>query len=78
MQFIIIFTALLLTACTTTQPLQVTVPCPKPNIPAEPHYPAQDLKQGDSPATVAKAYVATVKGQRGYIEQLRYVLEGYQ
>jgi hypothetical protein len=63
--------------CTTMQPLQATAPCPRPNIPTEPHYPLQDLKQGDSHTTVAKAYVATLKGQHDYIQQLKHILRGY-
>jgi hypothetical protein len=67
---------LTLTGCTTTQP--VVVGCPKPNIPPAPHYPVASLKQGDSPATVAKAYVATVRLQQDYIGELTHILRGYE
>jgi hypothetical protein len=66
---IIIGSSLLLAGCTTTKPIEVTAPCPKPNIPAEPRYPVQDLKQGDQPDKVMKAYVATVQGQQDYIHK---------
>ncbi len=75
---VIILLASCLGGCTTTQPLQVTAPCPKPNLPPEPHYPVQGLKQGDSPATVAKAYVVTVQLQHDYINELKHVLEGFE
>lgn len=52
--------------------------CPRPNIPPAPHYPVSDLKQGDSPAIVAKAYVATVQLQQDYIGELKHILEGYE
>lgn len=68
---------LILTGC-TARPLQVTAPCPKPIIPTEPHYPAQDLKQGDKPDRVAKAYAATVQLQHDYIGELKHVLRGYE
>jgi hypothetical protein len=69
---------LILTGCATTQPLQVTAPCPKPVIPAEPHYPAQDLKQGDSPATVAKSYVASLGLCLDTNAAIRHVCGGYE
>lgn len=72
----LILLCLCLTGCATTQPV-VTAPCPSPTIPPSPHYPVADLKQGDSPAAVAKAYVATVDLQNSYIEQLKHILEGY-
>lgn len=68
----------LLTGCATKQPLVVTASCPKPNIPAESHYPVQDLKQDDKPDQVMKAYVATVQGQQDYIMQLKHILMGYE
>jgi hypothetical protein len=77
MKPIALLLALTLTGCTTTQPITVTAPCPKPIIPSEPHYPVQDLRKGDSPAMVMKAYVATVKGQHDYIQQLQSILDGY-
>lgn len=49
---------LILSGCTAAQP--VIVDCPKPSIPPAPQYPAASLKPGDSPATVAKAYVASL------------------
>lgn len=52
--------------------------CPSPQIPPEPHYPVQDLRPGDKPDKVAKAYVATVHGQHDYIENLKRILEEYQ
>lgn len=67
---------LTLTGCTTMQP--VVSGCPKPNIPPAPHYPVASLKQGDSPATVAKAYVSTVQMQQDYIGELKHVLGGYE
>jgi hypothetical protein len=75
---LIVVLASLLGGCTATQPVHVTAPCPKVNIPPEPHYPLQDLKQGDSRAKVAKAYVATVKGQQDYIQQLKHIMRGYE
>jgi hypothetical protein len=63
MRIITMTAFLLLTACSTHMP----VGCPKPNIPPEPHYPVQDLRPGDSRDKVAKAYVATVRGQHDYI-----------
>jgi hypothetical protein len=77
MRIIIIALAVCLSGCASTQPLQVTAPCPKVVIPIEPHYPIQDLKPGSSPPTVAKAYVATVQMQHDYIEELRHILRGY-
>lgn len=68
---------ILLTGC-ATQPLQVTAPCPKVNLPDEPHYPVSDLKQGDSPATVAKAYVATNQLKSDYIGELKHIYGGYE
>lgn len=66
---------LLLAGCTTTKPVEVPVPvaCVQPKLPAEPHYPIKDLKTGDSPATVIKAYVATAAGQHDYIERVKYI-----
>lgn len=58
MRLLILLTILTITGCTTMQP--VVSGCPKPNIPPAPHYPVADLKRGDSPATVAKAYVASL------------------
>lgn len=77
MKLYLVLIPLILIGCTTTQPIKVIVPCPKPNIPAEPYYPVQDLKQGNKPATVAKAYVATVQLQRDYIDELKHILKGY-
>lgn len=78
MRTIIMLAVLLLTACATTKNIPVPVRCPKPNIPAEPYYPARDLKQGDSAATVVKSYVATVYLQHSYIETLEHILKGYE
>ncbi len=78
MRIIIIFLSLLLTACTTTKTIEVPASCPKPNIPAEPHYPVKDLKQGDTPDIVVKSYVATVYLQHEYIEQLKHIMRGYE
>lgn len=61
-----------------TQPLQVTAPCPKPDIPAEPHYPAQDLKKGDSHSKVAKAYVASLSMCLVDADAVRHICEGYK
>jgi hypothetical protein len=71
------FLLALLTGC-ATQPLQVTAPCPKVNLPLEPHYPVSDLKQGDSPATVARAYVATNQLKSDYIAELKHIVGGYK
>lgn len=68
---------ILLTGC-ATQPLQVTAPCPKVKLPAEPHYPVSDLKQGDSAATVARAYVATNNLKSDYIAELKHIYGGYE
>jgi uncharacterized lipoprotein YajG len=74
---VLLIPLILLTGC-ATQPLQVTAPCPAVNLPDEPHYPVQDLKRGDSAATVAKAYVATVQLQEGYIGELLHIYGGYK
>lgn len=68
----------LLASCTTSKPVEVPVPaaCVQPKLPQEPHYPIKDLKTGDSPATVIKAYVATAAGQHDYIERVKYIYEG--
>lgn len=67
-----------LAGCTTTRTVEVPVPvaCVQPKLPAEPHYPIHDLKKDDSPATVVKAYVATVAGQHDYIERVKYIYAG--
>lgn len=77
MRKIILLATLALAGCTTTKPTQVPVPmqCPKPYLPAEPHYAAQDLKPGDSDAQIKKALVATVGRQQDYIRLLQ---KGYQ
>ena len=76
----IIVLMLFLTACTTTQPktISVVVPvaCAKPVVPDKPTYPIYSLKKGDRPATIAKAYVATVQLQNNYINQLISILKG--
>lgn len=66
---VIIVLAACLGGCATTQPLQVTAPCPRPNIPTEPHYPIQYLKKGDSSDKVAKAYAASFGLAYDYIHQ---------
>jgi hypothetical protein len=63
MKLVTVLLVLLLTACSAHMP----VGCPKPNIPPEPRYPVQDLRPGDKRDKVAKAYVATVRGQHDYI-----------
>lgn len=68
---------ILLTGC-ATQPLQVTAPCPKVSLPSEPHYPVSDLKQGDSAATVARAYVATNQLKSDYIGELKHIYGAYE
>jgi hypothetical protein len=73
-----ILICLLLAGCATTQPLQVTAPCPKPNIPGEPHYPVSDLKRGDDAATVAKAYVVTNYLKDLHIAELKNILGAYE
>lgn len=74
---LIIILITLLTGC-ASQPLQVTAPCPKVNLPDEPHYPVSDLKQGDSPATVARAYVATIQLKSDYIGELKHIYGAYE
>lgn len=66
----------MLAGCTTTKPVEVPVPvaCVQPKLPPEPNYPYQGLKKGDSPATVIKAYVATVAGQHDYIQRVKYII----
>lgn len=70
---VIILSALLLVACATKPPEIVKVPvmvkCPIA-IPPEPHYPIADLKRGDTPDTVVKSYVATVKLQQIHINDI--------
>jgi hypothetical protein len=77
MKLLILLIPLILTGC-TTQPLQVTAPCPKPNLPAEPRYPVVDLKQGDSHATVAKAYVASLGLCLDTDAAIRHICGGYE
>jgi hypothetical protein len=70
--FLVVITgAVLITGCTTTQP--IIAPCRKPILPPEPHYPIKDLKHGDKPPTVVKAYVATVQLQQDYIGILKHM-----
>lgn len=64
---------MLITGCATTHP--VVVGC-HPKLPSEPHYPVQDLKPGDKPATVAKAYVVTVGLQHDRIQLQDRALKG--
>jgi hypothetical protein len=75
---VLIVLASCLGGCAVAQPLQVAAPCPKPNIPPEPHYPAQDLKHGDSYAAVAKAYVVSYGLCRIDNAHLRRLLGGYE
>lgn len=81
MKRVILLLTLLLSGCASTMPKTVNMPvpvqCPKPNIPEQPHYPIKDLKQGDQPATVMKAYVATVVAQQNFINQLITLLRAY-
>lgn len=58
MRTIFILTALLVTACTKT--VYVPTGCPRPQLPPEPRYPVADLRPGDAPDKVAKAYVAAL------------------
>jgi uncharacterized protein YcfL len=76
-QFSLILLILLILAGCAARPLQVVAPCPEPNLPEEPHYPVADLKQGDSHATVAKAYVATDRLKSDYISELKHIYGGY-
>lgn len=48
--------------------------CPRIELPKEMEYPVYFLKNGDMPDKVMKSYVATVKGQRQYIEQVKYLV----
>ena len=65
---------LALTGCATAKP-PVILGC-KLNLPQEGHYPITDLKKGDKPGTVAKAYVATVQLQHDYIQMQKRAMRG--
>lgn len=64
---------LILTACShpSTAYLPVPTPCNRETAPPEPRYPVANLRQGDKPSAVAKAYVGTVRLQQGYIKELK-------
>lgn len=79
MRYFIIVLILFLAACNSMQPISISSPCPSPVVPAEPHYPIKDLKQGDNQATVAKAYAASFQLAYDYIHaQLLPILKAYQ
>lgn len=74
MKKLIIIMCAALTAC-ATKPVYIPLskPCVMPKLPPEPHYPISDLKHGDSPDKVIKAYAATVQM---YKDQLRMCKKG--
>ncbi|HEX7121859.1 MAG TPA: hypothetical protein VF178_05755, partial [Gemmatimonadaceae bacterium] len=56
----------------------VALPCPPPPATARPALPIADLKPGDPPDRVVKAYAATVRVLQGYAAELEQLLEGYR
>lgn len=81
MKKLIILSAILLSSC-AMQPKTVYVPvvakCPAPNLPPERRLPVQELKAGDSPGTVVKAYVSSLAICRHENQILRKKLEVYK
>lgn len=81
----IIIIAGLVTGCTTIckpfcEPTTIVtpVPCPKPVISARTALPIAGLKETDTPDTVLKAYVLSVKMLVGRVCELETVLNGYR
>lgn len=66
----------LLSAC-ATRPVYVPVvaKCPIPSAPPKLYYPVADLKRGDSPPVVMKAYVSSLTMCIGQNEYMRKKLE---
>jgi hypothetical protein len=73
---LLILIAVCLGGC-ASRTVYVPQACPKVTIAPEHRYPVQDLHAGDRPATVMKAYVATVQGQRDYIGYLKQKFKPY-
>jgi len=77
----IMLCALILGGCATKSDviyIPVSIPCPLPSMPPKYHDPVTDLKTGDSPATVAKAYVISRKmclGQNAVIRKKIEILK---
>jgi hypothetical protein len=69
----IILLCICLTACAKT--VYVPTQCPAPKLPPEPHYPVADLRPGDSPDKVAKAYVASLYACRADNKNLREICQ---
>lgn len=81
--FLLIFIALSLSGCSTTEDKKILIPIySKPKqveIPLKPYLPIYSLQKGDKADVVIKSYVASVKALNSYIDDsLIPLIKGYQ
>lgn len=72
---------LLASGCAHAPPsveVPVAVPCPVPRQVARPHLPIADLRSGDSPDNVVRAYAVSIETLIGYARELETILSGYR
>ncbi len=72
---------LLLCGCAhgpATVQVPIAVPCPVPREVARPHLPIADLRPGDAPDNVVRAYAASMETLIGYARELETILSGYR
>lgn len=71
-----------LAGCASSPPAEVRIPvpvqAPQPPEVSRPHLPIADLKKGDPPPLVERAYAASVKALQGYAGQLEQIIDGYR
>ncbi len=81
-RYAIVCALLVLVAACATVPksvdIPVAVPCPAPPRVARQHLPITDLRPGDSPDNVIRAYAVSVEELVGYAEELETILDGYR
>ncbi len=78
---LIVPACLLLAGCAHTPPVvqvPVAIPCPAPPATIHPYLPIADLRDGESPDNVVRAYAASVEALIGYTRELETLLSGYR
>ena len=73
---LLLIISLCLPACSSEKMVNVPhlVKCPSIHLPSESHYPIHDLNDKDSNDKIVKSYVATVKLQHDYIQNVKHIV----